>query len=223
MKVDKLVANNQPENWFYTVTNECLTYPIMLTRLEQNELIVDIGANVGGFVNAWKYLTNNWLLVEPSVYNCEQIEKNLDGVQFTLVNKAVHSYSNQTLKLQKFWIGNNDTLSGNFGTTGVIKDGGEGWYGDYEEVQTVSYEVLIGTKEVGLLKIDCEGAEYEFLYGKDLSNIKYITGEFHNFLFKDDKGKDLLTWIETTHDEIYSHGGPIDDSHYVKLYKRKDL
>jgi hypothetical protein len=87
MKVDKLVANNQPENWFYTVTNECLTYPMSLVTLEENELIVDIGANVGGFVNAWKYLTNNWLLVEPSVYNCEQIENNLDGLQFTLVNK----------------------------------------------------------------------------------------------------------------------------------------
>jgi len=224
MKVEKLIAKNQPDNWLQRITSECAReYPMYMVNIAKDELVIDVGANVGGFVNAWRGLTNNWILVEPSRYNCEQIEINLDWLEFTLVNKAVHSYSNQTLKLQKFWNGDNDTISGNFGTTGILVDGKAGWQGEYEEVETVSYETLIGTKEVGLLKIDCEGAEYDFLYGKDLSNIKYITGEFHNFLFtQSHKGKDLLTWIETTHDEIFSSGDGVE-MHYGKLYKRKDL
>jgi hypothetical protein len=45
-----------------------------------------------------------------------------------------------------------------------------------------------------------EGSEYQFLLGKDLSNINYIVGEFH---FDDDKKKELIEWIGKTH-EIHS-------------------
>lgn len=221
MKVKKLEATHQPDNWFDIVTNECKGYPIHLVNIDSDELVLDIGGNVGGFWNAWKHRFDNWHLVEPSVYNCEQIVTN--GYNGSYSRNAVSDVSGKKVKLQKYWgDGDNDTLSGNFGITGFVSDNGHGWKGEYEEVITLSLEDVVKDREVGLLKIDCEGAEYDFLYGKDLSNIKYITGEFHNFLFRTDNGKDLLTWIETTHDEIYSDGNGVD-SHFVKLYKRKDL
>jgi FkbM family methyltransferase len=221
MKVEKLIANNQPSNWYETVTRECAGYPIDKVDIQKDELVLDIGANVGGFWNAWKWRFDNWHLVEPSVYNCEQIR--LNGYDGSYSRNAVAKRSGEVVKLQKYWgDGDNDTLSGNFGTLQFVNDGnGHGWKGDYEEVVTISFEDLIRDREVGLLKIDCEGAEFDFLYNKDLSKVKYIVGEFHNFLFQfDDRGVTLLEHIRETHDEIYSEGDGIN-SHYVKLYKRK--
>lgn len=221
MKVDKLIANNQPVNWFQTVTRECQQYPINKVDIQKDELVLDIGANVGGFWNAWKWRFDNWNLVEPSVYNCEQIR--LNGYEGPVLRHAVGKKSGEIIKLQKYWgDGDNDTLSGNFGTLQFVNaENGHGWYGDYEEVSTISFEDIVGDKEVGLLKIDCEGAEFDFLYKKDLSKIKYIVGEFHNLLFQyDDRGVTLLEFIRETHNEIYSEGDGIH-SHYIKLFKRK--
>ena len=219
MKVDKLVSNNQPSDWYNTVTNECRGYPVDLVDIGSDELVLDIGANVGGFWNAWHHRFNNWHLVEPSIYNCEQIVAN--GYEGSYSRNAVSSKSGEIVKLQKYWgDGDNDTLSGNFGTTEFVNvDNGHGWHGDYEEVVTLSFEDLVKDKEVGLLKIDCEGAEYDFLIGADLSKVKYIVGEFHNFL-GGVKQMELFTHIKDTHMEIYSDGNGVD-SDFVKLFKRK--
>jgi FkbM family methyltransferase len=220
MKVDKLMANNQPSDWFETVTRECQAYPIDSVDIEKDELVLDIGANVGGFWNAWKWRFDNWHLVEPSVYNCEQIRAN--GYEGPYSRNAVGKTSGEVVKLQKYWgDGDNDTLSGNFGTQQFVNgENGHGWQGEYEEVITLSLEDVVKDREVGLMKIDCEGAEFDFLYKKDLSKIKYIVGEFHNFLFQyDDRGVELIDWIKQTHDEIYTQGDI--NSHYVKLFKRK--
>jgi len=72
---------------------------------------------------------------------------------------------------------------------------------------------------IGLLKIDIEGAELDALYQKDLTNIKYITGEFHNFLGRENQTK-LFNWIGNTHMELYSVGDGIS-SHYQKMWKLK--
>ena len=219
MKVEKLMANNQPSDWLERVTAECQAYPMHLVDIEGDELVLDIGANVGGFWNAWKWRFHNWHLVEPSVYNCEQIRAN--GYEGTYSRNAVGSKSGEVLKLQKYWgDGDNDTLSGNFGTIGYINDSnGHGWKGDWEEVITLSFEDISKNQPIGLLKIDCEGAEYDFLIGKDLRGIKYIVMELHNFL-GGVKQKELMTHIENTHTEIYSDGDG-NQSHYVKLWKIK--
>ena len=219
MKIEKLIANNQPSNWFEEITNECKSYPIHLVDIQKDELVMDIGANVGGFWNAWKFRFDNWHLVEPSIYNCEQIVSN--GYEGVYSHNAVGSESGETLKLMKYWGDeDNDTLSGNFGTTEFVwLNNGHGWYGDYEEVTTISFDAIRNKRDIGLLKVDCEGAEYDFLMNKDLKNVKYIVMELHNFLGAD-KQNEFMQWIENTHTEIYSEGDGIE-SHYVKLWKRK--
>ncbi len=217
MKVDKLVSNNQPAHWFDTVTRECLGYPIPLVDIEADELVVDIGANVGGFWNAWKWRFNNWMPVEASKWNCELYKTNT-GIE--PINTAVWNTNGETLKLQSYKVDGNDTESGSFGVTEFVSEhNGHGWQGDWEEVLTTDYETLLGDKQIGLLKIDCEGAEYEFLSNADLSNCKWIVGEFHNFLGGVNQMK-LFTHIKGTHEEIYSEGDGIN-SHFVKLFKRK--
>ena len=219
MKVEKLMANNQPNNWLDTVTNECSKYPIDKVDIEKDELVLDIGANVGGFWNAWKWRFDNWHLVEPSKYNCQQIRDN--GYDGSFSRNAVGRTSGEFLKLMKYWgYGDNDTLSGNFGTTEFINDvNGHGWKGDYEECITLSFSDVTKNQEIGLLKVDCEGAEYDFLIDSDLNKVKYIVMELHNFIGVV-KQRELMTHIEQTHDEIYSEGDG-NGSHYVKLFKRR--
>jgi FkbM family methyltransferase len=219
MKVEKLTSDNQPQNWFNIVTDECRNYPIHLVDIRDDELVVDIGANVGGFYEAWKHKFQKWVAVEASKWNCELYKQNTG--RDVEIHKAVWGKSGETLKLQGYkGDEQSDTPSGNFGVTEFVNDSNKhGWQGDYEEVETISYEDLFGEDEVGLLKVDCEGAEYEFLYGKDVTKIKYIVMELHNFLGKE-KHEKFMKWIEKTHTEIYTEGNGVD-SHYVKLWKRK--
>lgn len=219
MKVDKLICKSQPSNWLQTITNECLSYPIQGMILNKEDLVVDVGANVGGFANAWGHISNNWYLVEPSKYNQEEIEKNLEGFNYKLFKNAVGDVSGKILKLQKFMNPSEespsiDTPSGNMGVSGwTDKNNNHGWQGDYEEVESISFKDLIGEREVGLLKVDCEGSEYEFLMNCDLANIKYIVMELHNFLGQH-KQKELCAWIEKTHNEVFSTGGQVISSSY---------
>jgi FkbM family methyltransferase len=218
MKVEKLITKNQPSNWFEIVTNECRQYPIHLVDINNDELVVDIGANVGGFYEAWKHKFQKWVAVEASEWNCELYKQNTG--RDVEIKKAVWGKSGETLKLQSYKVDDKETESGSFGVTEFVYESNKhGWQGDYEEVETVSFEDLFSDAEVGLLKVDCEGAEYEFLYGKDVSKIKYIVMELHNFLGKE-KHEKFMEWIEKTHEEIYTDGNGVD-SHYVKLWKIK--
>lgn len=218
-KVKQLESKSQPENWFSTVTNECRQYPIGMVDIKDDELVVDIGANVGGFYEAWKDRFTKWIAVEASKWNCQLYKENTG--RDVEVQKAVWGKSGEIVKLQAYKTDeDSDTPSGNFGVTGFVNENNKhGWQGDYEEVETISFEDLFGETEIGLLKIDCEGAEYEFLMEKDLSKIKWITGEFHNFL-GGVKHKKLFTHIANTHEEVFTDGNGVD-SHYVKLWKRK--
>jgi len=224
MKVDKLVSANQQADWFNRITHECAReYPVGLVLIGEDELVIDAGCNVGGFRAAFGDRFKNQLPVDASSYNCEEYEKH-HGIK--PIHKALYSTDGEIVKLRKFMAWEtDDTNSGNFGITGIVDENNNGYKSEeYEEVETLSLDTLIKDfDEVGLLKIDIEAAEFDFLYKKDLSKIKYITGEFHNLLFKfDDRGVTLLEWIKETHDEIYSDGNG-NDSHYVKLYRRKGL
>ena len=106
-------------------------YRLNGVEINPDDLIVDVGANVGGFAKAWGHLSNNWYLVEPSKYNQEQIQKNLKNFKYKLFKNAVGSESGKILKLQKYIQGdvNKDTPSGNMGTSGyVYKHNSHGWH-----------------------------------------------------------------------------------------------
>jgi FkbM family methyltransferase len=222
MKVEKLMARNQNEGWYERITSECgREYPIhLMGELDSNDLVIDAGCNVGGFVEAFKHRFNKFLSIDASSYNIEQYQKHH---HFPTMHKALYSTDGEVVKLRKYMgDGDNDSNSGNFGITGFINEGNNHGYRseEYEEVETLSLETLLkDMEEVGLLKVDIEGSEYEFLLNKDLSKIKWITGEFHNFLGKQ-KQDELFDWIGQTHKEVYSDGNGVD-SHFNKAWKRK--
>ena len=158
MKQNVIIPKNQPKNWLFEIMDECKGYPIYnLKFLYNDDLILDVGANAGGFFLTWKNFSNNWILVEPSKYNCSEISKNLNNHKYQLINKAVDSKSGNIAQLRKYMVNEGeDTPSGNFSINDFINpDNGHGWKGDYEEVETISFEDLVGDKKVGLLKVDC--------------------------------------------------------------------
>lgn len=221
MKVEKLVSKNQPQNWFDQITRECLDeYPINLVDIDATEQVVDMGCNVGGFSQAFNYRFHNILAIDASSYNVEQYKSRHSN---KILHKAVSSKDGEIVKLKKYMgDGDDDTNSGNFSITGFVYENNKhGFRGDeYEEVETISLETILEmVGDIGLLKIDIEGAEVDVMYGKDLSKINYITGEFHNFLGKENQNK-LFNWISQTHNEIYSVGDGVG-SHFIKMWKRK--
>lgn len=224
---NKLIPINQDSNWFEMMTNECKNYPIDVLNLEQNAIIVDCGSNVGGFVNAFKHKFSNFYCFEASSYNIEKMEENLlnDRDKFYVFHKALSSNSNKHVKLLKYIGENNqDTPSGNFGIVPYVnKKNNHGWRSEeYEIVETINLEDVLKTinkDKIDLLKIDIEGSEYAFLFGKDLSKINYITMELHNFLVDMGVCDMLLDHIKKTHDEIYSAGSYSE--HWIKLWKRR--
>ena len=221
MKVEKLISKNQPPNWFESIKDECLQeYPIHLIDIDASEQVVDAGCNVGGFSAAWGSRFNNILAIDAASYNVEQYKSRHSH---TILHKAVSSKDSEIVKLKKYMgDGDDDTNSGNFSITGFVYENNKhGFRGDeYEEVETISLETIIErVGDIGLLKIDIEGAEYDALYEKNLNRVNYITGEFHNFLGIERQTK-LFGWIANTHNEIYSVGDGVG-SHFVKLWKRK--
>ena len=222
MKVEKLVSKNQPQNWFEQITKECREeYPIHLVDIDAAEQVVDMGCNVGGFSEAFNYRFHNILAIDAASYNVEQYKSRHSH---TILHKAVSSKDGEIVKLKKYMgDGEDDTNSGNFSITGFVYENNKhGFRGDeYEEVETVSLETVLDMVggNIGLLKIDIEGAEVDVLCNKDLSSIKYITGEFHNFIGKENQSK-LFGWIENTHTEIHSVGDGVG-SHFIKMWKRK--
>ena len=222
MKVEKLISKNQPQNWFNTITQECRDeYPIHLVDIDASEQVVDMGCNVGGFSEAFNYRFHNILAIDAASYNVEQYKTRHSH---TILHKAVSSKDGELVKLKKYMgNGDDDTNSGNFSITGFVYDNADqhGFRGDeYEEVETISLETIIEkVGDIALLKIDIEGAEVDVLYQKDLSRINYITGEFHNFIGKENQSN-LFGWISNTHNEIHSIGDGVG-SHFIKMWKRK--
>lgn len=215
---------NEP-NWFEVITNECKTYPI-----PDSTTCIDVGANVGGFVEAHKDKIQKFFCVEPGSENVKEIESHhsdlINSGRLKVYNRAVYNKSNDTLKLKRYSgdgkfranSGSNSTIDFQYNTTG------HGWSNkpdEYEIVTTINFEDVIkdaglyfGDSDIDLLKVDCEGAEYDFLIGKDLRKIKTIVMEIHNFLdclpSKSDptinQRYDLIQHISKTHTIVHSSG-----------------
>lgn len=238
LTIEVNMNGNNEINWYQKVTEECRGYQIPNETIDN---CLDVGCNVGGFVNAWKHRINKFYCVDASWYNIEQASQNLSDLgkeRVFLMNYAVHNRSGDKLKLRPFVSKGKLSNSGSFGTTEfVYKDrpSVEGWIdvGIAEEVETISFQDLLSDslaffeeEEIDLMKIDIEGAEYDFLIGQDLTKIRYITMEFHNFLSKMDsdteginRGDALHQHILKTHSMVYSSGDGVH-SHYNRFYRK---
>ncbi len=169
-----------------------------------------------------------------------------------ICNRAVYNESNSSLKLKRYATdGEGRVNSGSNSTLVLITKDGHGWSDkpdEYEDVKTISFEDVMAeacsyfdSTTIDLLKVDCEGAEYDFLIDKDLHSVESIVMEIHNFLDhlpsktnpNINQRYDLIQHILKTHNLIQSFGMPpalqsdiiakdkLHPSHGVLQFRRK--
>ena len=129
------------------------------------DTVIDIGAHVG-IVSC--YLAKRYgckvVAYEPVKANFDKLLENakLNGVTIEAINKAVTA-DGRMVKIQ--------TVEGNSGGATIL--GGTGM-----EVESVAITDVL-RDGCALLKIDCEGAEFEILPAAPLEKVKRLRGEFH--------------------------------------------
>lgn len=152
-------------------------------EIKDNDIIVDIGAHIGVFsIFAAKHAKSGKVYsFEPSEENYNMLFENVkinnqDNV--FCINKAV---SNNPGKKPLF-INTKNTGGHSF----FKYEGSEEEYKEGSEIETTSlYQFIKENKinRIDLLKMDCEGAEYEILFNcpdEILKKIDKISMEYHN-------------------------------------------
>lgn len=214
--------NKNLEIWFSKIYKEVEEYSLFLDISNIGGICVDVGANVGAFSIRYGQYFKNMYCIEPADGNIKYIEKmalEKNILNIKTIKKAVSDIDNQIIKLRPLifeeknkWDGIGSL--GNLSTQLVSIEENVGWQENdiFEPVESISLEGIFKIlyenkhKSIDLLKVDCEGSEYDFLYNKDLTMIKYIVAEIHSFLGKE-KQELLLKHILKTHN-IIRHGPP---------------
>jgi len=162
-------------------------------EIEKNDIIVDIGAHKGYFS-----IFASLKAKKGRVISFEPADKN-----YTTFMRNIHDNNILNISSYKMGIGkNSDTknlymLEGKAGGISEIK----GWFKGQKDLKTIEMRTIpldnifdmCGINEINLLKIDCEGAEYEILFNASkltFQKIKKITMEYHEM--NNLTAKDLL-------------------------------
>jgi FkbM family methyltransferase len=177
----------------------------------KNATFIDIGANCGiaTIILAKQNPESTIISFEPDKKIFEFLSNNIKLNNLTniiLHNKAVSKKGIKTIKLymNSFCSGANTTYSDpdtfkNFNTDKII---------NIYEVECISLDEIIDEyklSNIELLKIDCEGAEYDILYNSNYFKnkiVKNIVGEFHEFKYNTQidenihNSKDLINYCE---------------------------
>jgi len=164
---------------------EFLSYQVNGFRIENGFNIIDIGAHIGGF-SIWAARQGASVIAfEPSRENYVLLSKNVAsnnvGKNIRLMNFAVCA-NNKSRKL--------GTVSGNMGASSLLKD--NTYIADaHEKVKCKSIkDVLTEQEKVDLLKLDCEGSEYEIteaISARAFKKIDRIVMEWHKIEKNDPK------------------------------------
>lgn len=155
---------------------ECEMKPDYYNLPSALNVVVDIGAHIGGTTILCAKLGAKVYAIEPDPENLALLLDNitLNGVEDNVLYREVAvGDKSETRLLRK-----NESNSGGFGFFAAIDTPTSSI-----EVQTITLaEVLEGVKHVDLLKMDCEGAEYDILFGAEESlfdKIGQISMEMH--------------------------------------------
>ena len=164
--------------------------------------VVDIGANVGAFTYLASMFATDVRAYEPCASTFRRLQSNIkkyavdESTTFQFHQLAAGSTSGETVYM-------NASESQRSGDSFSTKEKPEG---ETEEVKTICLEDIIADtpmKRIDYLKIDCEGAEYDFLMGKDLSSVGLLEVELHG---DDEELKErLAAHMEKTHRVIATH------------------
>lgn len=135
--------------------------------------VLDLGANIGLFSMFVARYAKRVVAIEPALENYQCLVKNVEGLKVDPYKLAL---TNESGALKLYHTPNKTAHNVLVPTK------------DFEEVKALNFEALLAEtelKNVDLVKLDIEGAEFEVLGGphfkKISSQIKLIVGEMHSW------------------------------------------
>jgi FkbM family methyltransferase len=143
-------------------------------EIGEPDVLVDIGAHIGGTALRAAYYGAKVYAFEPSKENYNLLKKNikLNGLEDKIKARRVAVGTPGTRKLYHH--------PSNFGCFSFNKDNTTFMTDDFEEVKTISIkDAFMGIKHCDILKIDCEGGETEFYKDIPFEKIDQISMELH--------------------------------------------
>jgi len=173
-----------------------------LSRISEAKTVLDIGAHIGTFSvkAARKFSDARIYAFEPMDENYDLLLDNVKDLNVIPIRMAVHGENPPIEIVEKYPDGN---------TGGTILLYGEG----KEVVPSISiWEVMEEIEFVDILKIDCEGGEFEILQFLDLEKVGCLLVEFHT-LYHSKKIEVAKRWYDmldrdSRFETIFSDWGP---------------
>lgn len=194
-------------------------YSIGLKKpVQEGSVIIDIGANVGFFslFAAAKYKGCRILSYEPIKTNFDQLLKNKKlnaTIEMSCFNEAVCGHKGSI----KIFFDQNDSFS----TSASILEDVNNENGDgFEEVPCLTLKDVFDKNKIdncGLIKIDCEGAEYDILYNTPqdvFDKIDQMALELHEC-----EGQDIASLKKHVADAGFELFEFLDKPHMLWAYK----
>ncbi len=152
-------------------------YRFALEHLPPGGTVVDVGAQIGVFTGFIAHHSPDAVVhsFEPMSDNYAMLEQNIAGNHFRNVHPHQQAVSSEEGEL-KLYLSDDNT-----GMHSLYRPSEK-----YETVQSVAFNTLyqkIGIDHCDVLKLDCEGAEYDIIGGASpevLEKTKAIVMEYHN-------------------------------------------
>ncbi len=191
------------------VSLNCLFHEVWLDKIycplgyeiEKDNTVIDIGANIGVFtVYAATRASNVEVFAfEPFPENTDWLRKNVS--ESNLSNVTVYQQAVAGVTEERILQTSDSWIMHSLGETTAEKSETANENVHSVHVQCISFnDIIERIPKCDLLKIDCEGSEYEIFYSSSpetLKKIRRIVGEYHP-LDKDRKnGKALCNYIES--------------------------
>ena len=170
-------ADSQAANWVAWEL-QADDYRLRDMRFGEGDVVIDIGAHVGLFSI---YLAKRWPVIkvfsfEPFPANFRNCAENLqlNGITNVVLSPKAITNDNRLLNMatDPHNSGGASAVVKTFESNGIVTD-----------LASMTLDEVFLAHEIGrckLMKIDCEGMEYEILLGaRVLDRVEYLAGEFH--------------------------------------------
>lgn len=185
----KFLTNTHEEIYREVVQDNC--YNANVEEIKDS-IIVDIGANIGSYSLLTHLMKAKKILaVEPVKSTYEYLCKNIETLGATNIVPVKKIVTNQSGNFCKISLNENSGHNSMYNVTAEK---------DYELVETITLKDLFNEAEISndqniILKLDCEGAEYDILLSSSkelLSRVKKVILEIHMDLHPVYKGHEIL-------------------------------
>jgi len=171
--------------------------------IQTHDVVVDIGAHIGGFGIRAAGLARQVFAYEASGKNYAILEKNLqlNVIQNLRINNKAVSHQGGEMKF--FMPSDNGALGS------LLQDP----HSPMEIVQAITLTDIIednNIEQIDFLKLDVEGAEYDILFScpkETLEKIRYIVMEYHEFHNGVHNHRDLLNLLRSNGFQVSVEGG----------------